>query len=119
MKALLLNKFGTLTITTFVSLISILPLTSQANAYAKHEHAFYKLGSNYSQNAGNCLCRSIHNTSNKMLIVKQKAIKNGKMITTTKLIPSTYKAWDKVDIRFPKHIWYHQNDGNCIANTSN
>lgn len=77
-------------------------LASTATAYQRHEHKFGHIGSGYSQSAGNAKCNR--------LFVQRKYpwYMFGKYLNVY--------ANDGTVITWSRHIWYHRNNGDCIAN---
>ena len=81
----------------------------KAEAYASFEHAFANVGTNYTQANGDNYCRS-----------KYESLKGVSYIPNYGWDPEGYnrsvRALDGYRIVDPNWIWYHKNNGQCIAN---
>jgi hypothetical protein len=66
--------------------------------YKSHEHPFAYIGSSYNQSEGNVVCRREYRT-------EVNSHRKG------------FSAYDGTVINGARHVWYHQINGECIANT--
>jgi hypothetical protein len=87
--------------------------------YPPHAHPFDRIGSGYSQSSGDNYCRWIFN---QYYMVKPQFGSESFSLNTSPLAadtsPKFYRvyAYNRVEITFTSHVWYHKNNGECVAN---
>jgi hypothetical protein len=109
-----LNSLQTVSILLAAGLVSFC-FSSKANAfggYADVEHPFAYIGSGISQGEGDAQCRQLHyNMKNESY--SANAGTDGFGVNWR---GSVVTAFDGVAITHPWHVWYHQVNGECVAN---
>lgn len=118
LQKLIMNKFTfakLLLIVTGVPTIIGLVASTPANAfggYAPVEHPFAYIGGGIPQGEGDAMCRQVHsNMKNESF--SANAGTDGFDINWG---GSVVTAFDGVAITNPWHVWYHQVNGECVAN---
>jgi hypothetical protein len=95
-------------------------ITPKAHAfgdYQSHEHPFQYVGSEYSQGNGNAICRQIYSemggyqTSGGVSWSWLNGGDGGFSVEANLIYSS-----DGTVINGANHVWYHQQNGECIAN---
>jgi hypothetical protein len=118
--ALAMTGLATASGTTVFSTLSIVstPLTPSANAlssdqYPRHAHPFRRIGSNYSQSSGDAQCRKIFKKDTAPFTDPTGL---GLDAVAKKLYSPKLYSYDGVEINSASHVWYHQVNGECVAN---
>jgi hypothetical protein len=95
------------------------PSQSLSN-YPSHAHPFRKIGSSYSQSAGDAQCRKIYKELTPSIITKILVYDDSQIKLNPHYIDQ-YSTQDiysytGVKINNASHVWYHQQNGECVAN---
>ena len=86
--------------------------STPVQAFEKHEHVFWDIGKNYSQNDGDKKCKDIH--WSKAFSLRPVAVRG---IYTAYPAPTRAQAWDGTILATSVHNWYHKQQGLCLMNT--
>jgi hypothetical protein len=85
--------------------------------YQSHEHPFGYIGSDYSQGNGDGICRKIfsqkggYRTSGRIGL-RSNSGGNADFDASANVV----YAYDGAVINGANHVWYHKNNGECVAN---
>jgi hypothetical protein len=93
--------------------------TTKAQAfggYARHEHAFKYIGSGYSQSNGDARCRQIYGDLGGFQASGGVTGSNFGGFGWGKVSGRAVFAYDGTLINKAWHVWYHKNQGECVAN---
>jgi hypothetical protein len=97
-----------------VPILSANPSQSLSD-YPRHAHPFRKIGSSYSQSAGDAKCRKIFYDLSAPIRSSRPPFAD-ENYTETVSFPDVYAYDSGVRINGASHIWYHQQNGECVAN---
>lgn len=84
-------------------------IAPSAIAYEKHEHPFEYVGTHMTQKKGDAHCKRV-------LKARSRALRHNRNTGKTEFIKVKVGAFDGTDISNAWHVWYHKNNGECVAN---
>jgi hypothetical protein len=92
------------------------PSQSLSN-YPSHAHPFRRIGSSYSQSAGDAKCRDIYASLTRLETTRipVNVSPDGTGYADVLRSREIYD-YSGVQINGASHVWYHQQNGECVAN---
>jgi hypothetical protein len=107
-----------LAIASSTSLLQVVSMTKAEafGGYARHERPFKYIGSRYSQSNGDARCRQIYGDLGGFQASGGVTGSNFGGFGWGKVSGRAVFAYDGTLINKAWHVWYHQKNGECVAN---
>jgi hypothetical protein len=110
-----------LAIAAFIAPILCANPSQSLSNYPRHAHPFRKIGSSYSQSAGDTKCRQIYEqltppTLTRVQVRESDGRGGDHDVYVDRYYPRDLYSYSGVKINGASHVWYHQQNGECVAN---
>lgn len=99
-------KFVLMATLPSIMLFSISLPAMSGDEYRWHEHPFMNVRNDMDQSSGDSYCQNLY----------YQKLKEAENLRLSHFVPAKVLALSGKNITDPWHIWYHRNNGQCIAN---